>query len=38
MTCRYIDPSKMTEQADIDATLVKGEIPAHASKFKYDGN
>ncbi len=38
MTCRYIDPTKMAAQADIEATLTKGKIPDHAMQFVYEGN
>ncbi|KAK3363435.1 hypothetical protein B0T25DRAFT_442633 [Lasiosphaeria hispida] len=38
MTSRYIDPGKMTLQADKDDAAVKGAIPAHSQEFTYDGN
>ena len=37
LTARYIDPEKMTLQADRDAAAVKGAIPKHAQAFVYDG-
>ncbi|KAH8886697.1 hypothetical protein GQ53DRAFT_599597, partial [Thozetella sp. PMI_491] len=37
MTCRYIDPDTMTNEAEINATLTKGAIPADSYKWAYDG-
>ncbi|KAM7222874.1 hypothetical protein V8F06_001772 [Rhypophila decipiens] len=37
LTCRYIDPDKMTDQADRDDAAIKGAIPEHAKKFVYNG-
>ncbi|SPQ19543.1 747741fe-b9b0-4527-9d33-d1795b9f6765 [Thermothielavioides terrestris] len=37
LTARYIDPEKMTSQADRDDAIIKGAIPAHAQAFVYDG-
>ncbi|KAK4124876.1 hypothetical protein N657DRAFT_615930 [Parathielavia appendiculata] len=37
LTARYIDPERMTLQADRDDAAVKGAIPKHAEAFVYDG-
>jgi hypothetical protein len=37
LTARYIDPERMTLQADRDDAAVKGAIPDHAQAFVYDG-
>ncbi|KAM7209622.1 hypothetical protein V8F20_000025 [Naviculisporaceae sp. PSN 640] len=37
LTCRYIDPDKMSSQADRDDAAVKGAIPEHAKNFVYNG-
>lgn len=37
LTARYIDPERMTSQADRDDAAVKGAIPEHAKEFVYDG-
>ncbi len=37
LTGRYIDPERMTSQADRDDAAVKGAIPPHAQAFTYDG-
>ncbi|KAK0729879.1 hypothetical protein B0H67DRAFT_651426 [Lasiosphaeris hirsuta] len=38
MTSRYIDPEKMTLQADREDAAVKGAIPSHSYAFAYAGN
>ncbi|KAL2130787.1 hypothetical protein VTI74DRAFT_5948 [Chaetomium olivicolor] len=37
LTARFIDPKKMTLQADRDDAIIKGAIPKHAQSFVYDG-
>jgi hypothetical protein len=38
LTCRYIDPLKMTDDKDRVTALIKGKMPPGSDRFAYTGD